>query len=601
MCHSFGLNSFPRKTTSANDQHFALILLQEMRARCSRPMYKWPRHRRGKPFKMSLCRVPEELMVLLKQVSSTLSLPKVSHSSIRPSSHGCSAEFTLCLAHPEWKEWLEKIQQVAQSILQRDASRILQIESCVHEASSYLHLAVDRGYSVPKILSLCRSDYSPQAVSKADAITSVDEILTIVTFKPPNQSWNSLRLKLYSTVTTHMVTHWPNKYTSCNTMEIIDDEAQWAKEIPCESIATEFAALSGQTEFQNDDQCLVAISSNCSIEPPLTNWQFNLKNGSSLLYLMTLLKSKFKVAPPHYLLIFVMSKSLVKVQKALALCNLAGFKIRIVPIESVSCDDSMEVYSNHLKNMLIAQAIEENGDGPGSDENEDGNGKGERNGKGEDKCGDGKEFSLPSVDSGKVLSLFNTCMRCNLLSVKSSSQLILKHEKNRNYLFVQYNIARIESILSQYFKQVPRIDFAEIDLSSLTSDHEWSLILNYILPFFKFKQGHLEDDIIALTPDKLIQFTVNLAKDVGSYYSKTRILKDNWQTCPVIMAKIYLLQSIQRILVDIMKAIGVEAVLKMWSTCPTCSGWSSIVILPHLIPSKKSIVLLACSLRHFDL
>ena len=402
---------------------------------------------------------------------------------------------------------------------------------------------------MPKILSLCHSDHFPQGVSKAEAIEAGGEILTIVTFKPPNQSWSSLRLELYATVTTQMVTHWPNKYSSCNTMEIIDDEAQWTKEISSESVASEFAALSGQSEFQNDDQCIVAINSNCSIEPPLTNWQFNLKNGSSLLYLVALLKKKFKVIPPHYLLIFVVSKSLVKVQKALALCNLVGFKIRIVPIESVSCDDSIDVYSNHLKNMLIAQAIEENGDG---DENEN-----------EDGRVNGGEFSLPSVDSGKVLTLFNTCMRCNLLSVKSSSQLILKHEKNRNYLFIQYNIARIESILSQYFKQVPRVDFTEIDFSSLTSDHEWSLILNYILPFYKFKQGHLENDILALTPDKLIQFTVNLAKDVGSYYSKTRILKDNWQTCPTIMAKIYLLQLIQRILVDVMKVIGVQAVLKM--------------------------------------
>lgn len=500
---------------------------------------------------MTLSKVPQELVALIDKVASVLSLPKVSNSvkwsSIRPSYHGHSIDFIVCLAHPEWKEWLENIDQVKNCILKRDPSQILQIELCKYEDSFYLYLTLDRIHSIPRILSLYDSYYRLAKLPKIENIDCNREIFTFLTVKPPDNSWNCLRIQLFSSVTAQMVNSWSTKYTESNFIEIIDDKAEWLKEVSSDDVSAELAFLSGESVSSKDNnEYLVSIDNDVSIDPPVTYSQIKLKHNSTLLHLVSILKSKVgKIEPrPHLLVIFVSARSFAKMHKALVLSSLSflkGVPIRIFAIENVSCDDSIEDFNNHLKNMLIAQSIEDDYE---DDENSTNN-------------------SLPTIDSSKVLNLFQTCIRCNLLSVKYSSSMTLSHAKNRNYLFIQYNIARIESILNQYFKQVERVDFSSIQLSHLTSDHEWSLVLNYVLPFIKLTTSGTKSDSITLHPDKLINFACNLAKDVGCYYSKTRILKDHWQNCPIVKARIHLLQVVQGILIDIMKVIGVEPVLKM--------------------------------------
>lgn len=497
---------------------------------------------------MLLSKVPlDELMVLVDLVCekvSSASIPEsIKRSSIRPSHDVTRADFTICLGHPSWKSWRCNIEQVKKIIVESGDLQSLKIESCEHEMSQnwLLHLKLNRLRSVPGILAFCSSVQS--SCYNVNESQVVHEKLAIITFNPGecDRSWDSLRLQLFSAATVQLVTTWTSRSNECTSIEIINDPSDWCKEITSEEVSSQFHCLCCEANVNQSqvDRCIVDISSNLSIQPKLSFTKVEVKKASNLLYLMIVLRKKLQTHTYNRLIVIVSSRSLVNVQKALALLSLS-MPIQLIAVESVSCDYSIQEFSDHLKNILITQSIKYDE----SDDTDD-------------------VISMPHVDTKNLLSLFNTCLRCNLLSVKSSSHLILKHEKNRNYLFIQYNIARIAAIIKQYEQQVASVELSDINYSSLVSDEEWSLILNYLLPFHKLKLNYALDGTMTLTPDKFIFFASNLAKEFACYYSKTRILIDNWQTCSITKGRYYLVKCIQSILIDILKIIKVDPVLQM--------------------------------------
>lgn len=498
---------------------------------------------------MLLSKVPlEELMELVDLVCEKLSLASIpdsiKQSSIRPSHDASKGDFTLCLGHPLWKQWQSNIEQVKQIIVESGELRILKIESCAHEISPHwlLHIKLNRLGSVAGIFPFCLSaQSSPRNVNGSQV---VNEKLAIVTFTPSprDRSWDALRLQLYSAATVQLVNTWTSKGNECTSIEIINDPSEWCKEITSQEVSAHFATLCPHASVAHSpvERCVVDISPDLSMQPPLPMTKIEVKKECKLLYLSALLQQKIDCNIHKRVMVIVPSKSLANIQKALALASLP-VPIQLAPVESVSCEYSIEEFSDHLKRILITQSIEDCDDSSDTD-----------------GC-----ISMPRVDSKKLISLFNTCIRCNLLSVKCSSHLTLKHEKNRNYLFIQYNIARIAAIVKQYEQQVAPVRSNDINYSSLTSDEEWSLILHYLLPFSKLKMHYSKGNAVTLTPDKLICFASCLAKDFGCYYSKTRILIDNWQTCPLVRARFQLLTCVQSILIDIMSVIGVDPVLAM--------------------------------------
>merc|ERR1712130_829184 len=105
-----------------------------------------------------------------------------------------------------------------------------------------------------------------------------------------------------------------------------------------------------------------------------------------------------------------------------------------------------------------------------------------------------------------------------------------------------------KSLLRKYDEGVIKGDYpalpplSEIDFSLLQEQSEWSLLLEYILPFPNPPQ------LPEFATNKLCDFCMNMVNTFSSYYKSVRILTNDPAQQPTMFARIYFCKALQHVL-----------------------------------------------------
>lgn len=152
-----------------------------------------------------------------------------------------------------------------------------------------------------------------------------------------------------------------------------------------------------------------------------------------------------------------------------------------------------------------------------------------------------------------------------MLEVKHSSSLTFT--SNPKQVFILYNSARIETLISTFNQKVkenyyaPLPPLCDIHFEFLSEPLEWILLKNMLfLPYVIEKSlGDIKNGQIAI--HLLYKYLVDFTKSFSNFYSKKKILLENRQhLMPKVYAKIYLLQAIQTALNKILEIFDIEPV-----------------------------------------
>ncbi|KAI1292524.1 Arginine--tRNA ligase [Halotydeus destructor] len=237
------------------------------------------------------------------------------------------------------------------------------------------------------------------------------------------------------------------------------------------------------------------------------------------------------------IIVAVEHSGLVRTRKAIALLKFLGHcpsPVDFIPIGSLELVHELEDYNDWLKNFILTMSYHEQ-EATASD-----------------------LYNISDVSQAKVYDLHETCLRFALLSSSLSSNLKLERSKHKGALFVQYNLARLASIIDKYSLMENRTD---PDYSLLSLDAEWKLLFNHVTRFNSVG----EDICETYSAHKLVLFLNSLARDLSLYYRKVRILLDERQpqAMELIAARVSLLTVIRQTLADGLLVLGVNPVDRM--------------------------------------
>ena len=236
-------------------------------------------------------------------------------------------------------------------------------------------------------------------------------------------------------------------------------------------------------------------------------------------------------------------------------------QISLVPVGSVVVQgyDKIEDIEEYLKNMIATKSVDED------EVNNAINGSPE-------------SFPLPSIDEGRVKCLVDTCLKCSMLSQSHNTpgRLQIDMASMKNYIFIQYNLARLNNIFRRYEEEylkkteVGGCSDVETDLGELGSS-EWKLIFEFLLPFDDL---FLPSEVTGLQNKshwknldvyKLIQFMLRASKEFSYYYRNTRVLLDSRQehTLPLVHARVVILRLFHKMLTLCLNFLNIEPVDRM--------------------------------------
>lgn len=140
----------------------------------------------------------------------------------------------------------------------------------------------------------------------------------------------------------------------------------------------------------------------------------------------------------------------------------------------------------------------------------------------------------------------------------------ISDQKLRDALFVMYNIARIKH-LEKVFNDMHLEDVKDIDVTLLTSPHEWDLVCHLAM----FPQVLSDFILLGIKEDKLqlhklLQYLVSLAKLFSKYYRAVTILFDQSHLSSKTIARMALVKAVYNVFsFTLSKLFGVSLVSNM--------------------------------------
>lgn len=487
----------------------------------------------------------------MDMVAQQLGLPEIDQaiisSSLKPSKRR-SADLFLLMAHPDWDKWIknmpavaEMIPLVCQKLSHKSSGHEVHISSCRPAAnpSNSIAISFDRSKTVPLILSLHQNraggDTNQPPIS--DAVTKSGTRgakVTLITVKTPERGWTSRRIDLVAAAIRRLIGltagHEPDLHELVTGTECtVRSEA-----------AAEYDAIRKKlTDGVNEDVAGVEIDASSLLNPDLRSCSFILQPESAVLTAVLTLRRLIPEDDDVQLVLLVHYSQVMVYKRAAAVICLTSAhapNIRIIPVDPVKCDQDPDEFTDWLKNMLVAQSV--------SDDNDpDGYG--------------------PAVQMDNVLKLFQTCIQFMLLSKKPSDRLTIDQSLIRSYLFVQYNVSRLNALIDEFDSHHSGDGGGQAaDHSLLTSDLEWDLVFKHVQQFAAVEAHVAEDPFHSLSD--VISFLLSLSGDVSKFYSKTRVLvKDMEHTMPLIAARISLIRIIRSIFIKCLTMLSVQPVDRM--------------------------------------
>ena len=251
------------------------------------------------------------------------------------------------------------------------------------------------------------------------------------------------------------------------------------------------------------------------------------------------------------LIIFVDRSGLVKTQKAASFAlslmkatrdqNRCPESVSIISIGASIDQAALEEHSEWLKNYLITQAYsDEEGSGDVSQE---------------------QLFRIAdNISQAKIFDLHDTCLRFVLLSATLKSDLSLDASRHREALFVQYNAARLNTLITTFDDRKPTSN-VELNYDLLASDIEWNVLFKHFLNFDRLAHELVDE----LSTHKLVNHLGLMARDISCYYSKVRVLIDERtpESDQLIATRMVLLRAVRQLLCDSLLLFGVQPVTRM--------------------------------------
>lgn len=282
----------------------------------------------------------------------------------------------------------------------------------------------------------------------------------------------------------------------------------------------------------------------------------NLKLANSLVKVI-----HKKTGKLNNLVIFLKEDRLVLYQQSLIIALILSLeegrsipnKIVLIPVGKVTMKEysKIEEAEDYIKSMIATKAVDDDS----------------LIGLGDVMNG----LSMPSLDEGRVKCLFDCCMKCLMLSTEVSSPMMLDMASVRSYIFIQYNMARLNNIFDDYAKNYRKL--STLDDSSTASlivgEAEWKLLFPHVFSFIDIFEEAIkikpDKDIMSPATPKLVNFMVRLSKELSVYYRTTRVLLNPNQehTLPLVHSRITILKVVYNALNQCLKSIDVDAVSKM--------------------------------------
>jgi len=189
------------------------------------------------------------------------------------------------------------------------------------------------------------------------------------------------------------------------------------------------------------------------------------------------------------------------------------------------------------------------------------------------------EFTEDQVDSigGEVAT---ATMKYALLSTPPRHQLLFDIAKiadpdEVSGPFLLYNAVRFKSLLRKFDAKVPSGEYQplppidQVDFSLLQEQNEWSLLLEYVLPFPNLIHQIACPDyptppqLPEFATNKLCDFCMNLVNSFSSYYKSVRILVDDEKSFPTMYARLYFCRSLQAVLDNALDILTMQPPQKM--------------------------------------
>ena len=477
----------------------------------------------------------------LNTIAAQLNLPEIeSHLKCRILKHGTKnnvkGDFYLSLFHPSFREWFPVLELVSKKLLESSSTWEYPLnEVIVHEVSSQGHLLilfVDKEIVIPKVLR----ETSKFISSPYQSIPKVCDLI-ISTHSNNESDWNNLRIQCVCEALQSM-TNSLSESSFCNleTIPIMGDLGEEEKRFCYKELE--------RKSHRKGHSLIVNVSREANFVQPESDWSEVQVTEQVVFWVSKLYKVIKKrnenerslnrvILVTNDVLFVPMHKSALL---ALSLLDTSSINVIVVPVSRVSSDWNLSDYSTWLKNYIITKSV--------VDEDEEG--------------------ESVRVDEELVYNLYQTCLRLTLLSSPQDSLVKVEADKATQYIFIQYNIARLSLLIRRYQSEMQSDEESALgdDLSLLSSD-EWNLIRRHVSNFIPLMNQVARN--YAMTPFcHLINYLNRLCKDLSSYYRKVRILvQDLPHTRTLMKSRINFLRIIRRLLILSLKVMSVRNVEKM--------------------------------------
>ncbi|XP_067929869.1 DALR anticodon-binding domain-containing protein 3-like [Watersipora subatra] len=178
--------------------------------------------------------------------------------------------------------------------------------------------------------------------------------------------------------------------------------------------------------------------------------------------------------------------------------------------------------------------------------------------------------------SERIAELALASLKFELLSrsPKQTASLATDWEKGSDIKigsFVLYNCSRLATLFKNFEQQVkdgvyPALPALEdVDLSLLKSEDEWGLVFHYVGVYPQLVQELSisvteEATLCSAQLSQVVKLLHSLSRDLSTYYSRTHILGESRaHLMPTMMARLWLLKLVQRILIDGLSLVSIQA------------------------------------------
>ena len=400
----------------------------------------------------------------------------------------------LMLLHPDWSDWRPHMPAVAQIILSAfqnsNSDAPLHIRRCeaVSNPPHSIAISFDRSKTVPQIL-LQHGDRIQAA--KSACISPGAERMTVASVKTPDRGWTCRRIDIFTATIRHAI-----GLTRSKTPDLVEIVSGIGVEESSEN-AAEFETIKKQlpAHFDSETGDVIIDASFLRNQDP-QSCSFALHPQSNVIPAIVRLRKSLPTNTQDRLILVVHHSLVTAYRRAIVVLSLTSCSASlatnctIIPVQQVNCDQDPNEFTDWLKNMIVAQSV--------SDWSEE----------------SGMIGDSPAVPMDTVLKLFQTCIQFTLLSKPPHERLSIDHSVIRSYLFVQYNISRLNSLIAQFDSHQPHDSACKADLSLLTSDLEWDLVFKHVQQFDGLLKTRHDAEVAF---HLLISYMGSLCKDLSEY------------------------------------------------------------------------------------